>query len=445
MSEKPQFAEGEAPGHIVRRVGNKWEIRWQCRTDIAKLGFLADDKGKKKTSLQLWIGDCELTQIDRNYINNRCRRLQDEMLAFGRGGIPEVGEFDGTVKALALAYKTDKESDYHHLRYRSKKNHDATINRIIKRHGDIEIGAISARIIKGWHRGWTHGKDFSDFDNPPIASGKHIPMGHAFVTQFRTLLSFGAAILEDPDCMKVREILRNIKFPQGKARDHSLNADQVVAIRAKAHEMGMSSMALAQALQFECTMRQRDIIGEWVPLEEPGMSDVVNDDGDMKWMRGLRWEEVNENFVLRHVTSKRDKEVVIDLKLAPMVVDELGVLAKRSRREALTARDIFPASGPIVVAEYTRLPWSDDEFRRKWRKVATAAGVPKHIYNMDTRAGAITEGTEVASIEDVRHAAAHSQTSMTARYSRGSEQKIARVMEARAKNRTRTNDPENGS
>jgi hypothetical protein len=58
---------------------------------------------------------------------------------------------------------------------------------------------------------------------------------------------------------------------------------------------------------------------------------------------------------------------------------------------------------------------------------------------MDTRAGAITEATDSgASIEDVRHAATHSNVAMTQRYSRNQEKKTATVMELRVKNRNKT-------
>jgi hypothetical protein len=44
--------------------------------------------------------------------------------------------------------------------------------------------------------------------------------------------------------------------------------EQVVAFIAKAHELGRSELALAQALQFEGTLRQIDVIGEWLPDPE---------------------------------------------------------------------------------------------------------------------------------------------------------------------------------
>lgn len=429
-SPRPAFEAGEAPGHKVRWTGKIWEVRWVCRSDIVKLGF-------KPKVYHLWFGNVELTKIDRNFIADRCRKLQDEMLVFARGGLQPVTTFDGTIKDLARRYMTDPDSEYHKLRYRSKINYANTIMRIVKRHGDCEVRNLNARTIKGWHRAWTWGEEWKDFDNPPSVLGEHIPMGHSFITHIRLLLSFGGAILEDDDCLRVRNAMREINFPQGAPRKQILTAKQVDAIRRKAHDMGWHSLALAQAIQFEGTLRQRDCIGEWCPIETPGISDVTWDGA--KWLRGIRWEEINQNFVLTHVTSKKNKEVVIDLRLAPMVMDELRFMAQVEPDAALT-RDLFPASGALVRREHVNRPWSADDYRKRWREVADAAGIPKEVRSMDSRAGAITEGAAVADLDDVRHAATHAQLSQTANYSRDAAKRTAKVMKLRAENRKRTTD-----
>ena len=41
-----------------------------------------------------------------------------------------------------------------------------------------------------------------------------------------------------------------------------------MAIVEKAHEMRRDSIALAQAIQFETGLSQKDVIGEWVPESE---------------------------------------------------------------------------------------------------------------------------------------------------------------------------------
>jgi hypothetical protein len=82
------------------------------------------------------------------------------------------------------------------------------------------------------------------------------------------------------------------------------------------------------------------------------------------------------------------------------------------------------------------LPWRNPEYRRLWRKLANDCGVPKSVRNMDSRAGAISEATDAgAELEHVRHAATHSDIAMTQRYSRGSQDKVAKVMKLRAEQR----------
>jgi len=177
-------------------------------------------------------------------------------------------------------------------------------------------------------------------------------------------------------------------------------------------------MALAQAFQFDLMLRQKDVIGEWVPLTEPEDGEVV---GNRKWLRGLRWEEIDDRRILRHITSKRQKQIIVDLTLAPMVMEELKRL------------DTLPAGGPVIVLEGTGRPWSSSWFRRRWREIAESVGIPRDVRNMDTRAGAITEASDAgADLEMVRHAATHSDITMTERYSRGSTAKIAVEMQKRA-------------
>jgi hypothetical protein len=178
------------------------------------------------------------------------------------------------------------------------------------------------------------------------------------------------------------------------------------------------------------------VIGEWVPQKERGTSDVLHE--GMKWMAGVRWSEIDHNMILRHITSKRQKELVVDLKLAPMVLDELAIMLARDGITAPVTRDLLPASGPIILREWQKRPYKMHDFRRMWRAIADAAGVPKEVKNMDSRAGAISEATDAgATLEDVRHAATHSDVSMTAKYSRGSADKIANVMRLRAEHRNK--------
>jgi hypothetical protein len=412
----------DAPGHIWRKHTNGWECRWQCRTDLI-------DKGFKPKSQQLYVGE-EPNETEIAYIQDTCRQLQDEMLTFGRGGLPIVTAFNGTLRSLINCYQTDPDSRYHKLRFRVRANTDWKLRRLAEWHGDEDLGDIGGRTILTWYKKWTD-------------DGVKLSMGKAFAGQLRTLFTFGRSLLGIEDCVRLGMIMHDFKAASGKRGLKSLSAEQADAIRYKARlHFGWYSISLAQAFQFECTYRQKDVIGEWVPLAEPGVSDVIH--GGEKWIRGIVWQEIDNNLILRHVTSKKQKDAEVDLKLAPMVLEELReltggepvVTVDKATKKVTVHRHLLPASGPIVICDTNGLPWTDCEFRRKWRKVADKAGVPKDCKNMGSRHGAIEEAIQAGvPVEFVRHAATHSNVSQTLAYDTSQAKSTARTMEARAEHR----------
>lgn len=400
MSERPRIAN--TPGLVWRKGRNGWEATWRARADLV-------DRGYTPKNVPLWRGQSP-TAAEAARLSDECNRLQDEMLVWGRGGIPSHGQFDGTIRSLINCYQTDALSTHNKKRYHCRRNHDYSLRRIAEQYGHVSLVDVKARKLLEWHSQWSDG-------------GRKLAMSHTMVGLLRTMFAFGATILEDDQCERLCGVMHHMRFPMGKPRTERLTAEHVEAIRREAHRVGWHSIALAQALQFDLMLRQKDVIGEWVPMSEPGVTDYTGPKG--KWLRGLRWSEISDTFVLKHTTSKREKDLEVDLKLAPMAMEELQFTI-----DFLGER---PRSGPVVICEATGTPWSTAEFRRKWRIVATAAGVPKAVLNMDTRAGAITEATEAgAELEHVRHAATHSDISMTQRYSRGAREKTDNVLSIRA-------------
>lgn len=396
-----------APGLSWRPRKYGWEARWRARPDLVKRGF-------RPVNVRLFVSTAKEpvpSEAGCKMIADACNALQTEMLVWGRGGVPVIASFDGSIRSLVNAYQTDKDSTYRKLRFTSRDSADYLCKRLVQTHGDDMIADLKARNMLRWH------EEFAGED------GKKITMAHAMIGMVRTLVNFGTTILEDEQCERLALHLHKMRFPMSKPRNERLTAEQATMIRAQAHKRGKHSIALAQAFQFECMLRQKDVIGEWVPISEPGaLSEVLF--GNSKWHRGLRWEEIDQNLILTHVTSKRQKEIVVDLKLAPMVMEELAKLGER------------PAKGPIIVNEGTLRPWTQGEFGRWWRELADDCGIPRTVFNMDSRAGAISEATDAgADLEHIRHAATHSDISMTQRYSRGGEEKTAGVMRQRAEHR----------
>jgi hypothetical protein len=297
-----------------------------------------------------------------------------------------------TLGDIVRQYQTDPLSTFHKLRFHVRRNHKALLRRIIARHGATPLSEITGRTLVAWHAEWaTDGK---------------VAMGHSFTAQIRTLCGFGFTLLADRECERLCLVLNKMRFEMAPSRVDRLTADQVEMVRMWAHIVGWHSIALAQALQFELMLRQKDVIGEWVPDSEPGQSDIQW--RGQKWLRGIRWSEISDDLILTHTTSKRQKAIVVDLKLAPMVMEELEFL------------DEMPDDEPVIMCESTCMPYATPEFRRKWRIVANYAGIPENVRNMDSRSGAISEAFEAGvKGERIQKTATHSDIGMTQKYNRG--------------------------
>ncbi|MCP3393755.1 hypothetical protein NLM27_33900 [Bradyrhizobium sp. CCGB12] len=281
-------------------------------------------------------------------------------------GTKKPAAFDGTFSGLIKAYRTHEKSPYHKLKHSVRKNYDQGINRL-----DREIG--SERVAD-----WTASRVQYMHDNSWAAGGK-ASMGHSLLGKVRLLCSFGSVVLEDDACTRLSTIIGNMRFEPPPTRTEILTYDHARAIRATAHtHFNWPSIALAQALQFEIPkLRQVDVIGQWVPLDEPGPDDIKNE--HEKWVGGLMWSDIDEHMILRRelpVGRKGgDKPFEWDLKRLSMIMEEINSVPPWKR------------TGPMVICEYSNKPWSAAEFRRKWRIVADKAGVPSNIQMTDGARG----------------------------------------------------------
>jgi hypothetical protein len=195
---------------------------------------------------------------------------------------------------------------------------------------------------------------------------------------------------------------------------------------AKAKEMKRPSIALAVRIQFDLALRQKDAIGEWV--KGVGNAKEGIQDGAWRWQMGLTWAHISPEMVLRKPTSKSNGAMVAthDLTAYPDLLAELSEIP-RGRRV-----------GPVIIDEGSGKPWRRHHFSRTFRKIATAAGWPKELWNMDSRAGAISEAFESeAAAEDVMKSATHRQMATTMGYNRGGIVQSLRVAKLRREHRSK--------
>src|ERR1019366_4880212 len=104
----------------------------------------------------------------------------------------------------------------------------------------------------------------------------------------RRIVACGVTLGFD-DCFRADTILGKLRFPTPPARTEKLTLDHVQALRRAAHDMGLGSIALATVLQFELSLRQKDVIGEWEPAPLESVPKVHE---GTRWVNGLTWSDI---------------------------------------------------------------------------------------------------------------------------------------------------------
>lgn len=399
----------DAPG--LKRKRNKdgtWREYWQARDDLVRRGY-------RPSSVRLHYSE---TSDGRTQLASRCQILQAEMLAWAARGDHGAPTYDGTIKSLSRLFQTNEDSPFHSMKWNSRENFLKSLVIIENTVGARHVGKLLGPDYKRWHASWGAPKAPDKPRRPWRA--KHT------IDAVRQLISYGVT-LGIEDCFWADAILGKIRFPTPPARTSVMTIDHVNAVRKAAHETGFPSIALATVLQFELTMRQKDVVGEWEPVDDVDMGGITS--RDTRWVNGLVWSDIDDQMVLRKVHTKTGFEVAHDLKLHPIALEEIGLVPIDKR------------VGPLIMSEATGVPYKNRKFTERWRKVANAAGIPKTVWNMDARAGAITEAYDLGAAEtDVMKSAGHKNRQTSARYNRGTIKQTSRVATMRLEKRTENKD-----
>ena len=412
---------------------------WVGRADIIERGY------SLKTQ-RLWPpSGSERTQPEHDEwlaIASQCDKLQTEMLEWANKGPPDWDPravYDGTLGSTITIYQKDPDSPFHGLRIGPRRNYISNQKTLKQACGGAVIADLDFRVFKQVHKG---------FCKPKHENGKpRMARGYAMVQHLRIVLSFGA-LCRLPGCKEARDTLSEMEFAVPKKRKTIITAQQCVLIRREAHRVGLHSMAATQAWEYSLGVRQKDIIGEMVPISEPGISDVLWN--HKKWLFGATWNEVDGDFMFEHRLSKslRGRDAIMDpdagkvkrwnLRIYPMIMEELRIMAGVSP-DANLRREMFPASGPIMICEENGRPWTSTLFGERWREVATTVGVPTNVQNRDSRAGFATEA-EVggADLGAIGKALGHAKPETTRIYTRGDDEVTENVARLIVKNRQQT-------
>jgi len=422
----------DAHGLIWRPSKNGRTATWQCRSDIAR---------KKFKPVSEKIIECREppTEAERDLIKGRCKFNQQNMLTFANGGPPAQptgagNGFDGTIKSLVILYEASRA--YKDRRHSTRRNYAARNKQLVDDHGSYRAADIKPSVLDAWRETWLVEVRTGERASRPGVTGDAL-VGH-LLAMVNILLGFGASYLEDDGCAVA--LLKLKKMPKQKIAtvedDTKIGNDENImtpaqsdAIRRKAHEMGHPVVALAQAIQFQTGFRQKDIIGEWVPKTDPGVSDIVR--GEQKWMRGLRWNKFREDaekLILDVTTSKTGERWVGNVRLSHAITAELSRLPQP-----------LPGAGPVIVNPATGLPFEESSFRKLWRRIKLAAGVPDNVKNRHNRHGAITAAINAnVATKKVQAFSTHgSENVLHKHYWKGSNAAIDEVLAALNKTETK--------
>jgi len=382
----------DRPGYQYRKrsdgsIAHYWSPKRACRKSPDGLPIRPIDDG---------TDDDEIARI--------CRAWTDELLADLEN--MEVGPvYNGTLSSLILVYRTDDESPFKSLKHTTRiRDYEPSLRLIDKTVGKRAIANLKGDDFRRWYREW--------------AAGGHMRRAHGAIRKLRAVLSYGVQ-QRLPGCSAAREILSLMTFSAPETRKVKMEYAQAKAICDAALKAKRPSIALTQAFQWDTGLRRIHIIGEWIPVEEGDKGGIIR--GKTKW-QGLTAADIVDDILTVPLTAKIKVATRHDLTACPLVQH---VLKKAS----------LPKMGPLIVSETTGLPYRENYYATDWRAIAEEAKVPREVWSMDTRAGAISEAeAATGSLDAARKLAGHTNARTTLGYVRNDDlDNNRKVAKARSK------------
>jgi len=315
--------------------------------------------------------------------------------------------YDGTIGSLCDCFERHPESPIHDVQRSTAEAYADSLKVIRATVAKRAVRALTPIDVKAWYRKW----------RAPTEEGKpeRVKRAHDAVAAIRMILNFGLALGYD-ECGELALGLSKIRFERSAPREGAMTVDHARAFIRTALKRGDARglmMAIGVATQFETMLRQRDVIGAW----------TIDSAGRENWSGPYRWDNI-PGGILRLKTSKTKAQVEHDLTRLEL----LWPLLQRVPQAERTGAIVKAYGEPIRTRSY-----------RKWfRQIATAAGLPASVWSMDSRAGGITEALEAgAEATAVQRAATHSNPAMTARYDRKAAVATVEVAEPRKRSRAK--------
>lgn len=317
-------------------------------------------------------------------------------------------------------YKADEFSPYHEVKENTRESYDGLLERLTVAIGETLISDTDLTALKRWQKAMKEGHEARarEFNQRAADKGFHPRPVDAtdyvkrMFTMIRTIVGYGVQI-KAPGARDVRDILSEMRIKSTKPRSASPTEYQIAAIVAQSDAAGNAAFSLGLLCQWWLTLRAVDVRGQWL-----GKGDKA------RWADGLTWDMIDRDLTTLRKTPSKTQEyapsaLIFDLTILPDIRARLAAIPQDQR------------IGP-VIKQPNGLPFQRDRWAKLFRQYADVAGLPRELWMMDTRAGAINHAKRSgASQEDRQRQANHLKSETTERYTRGHDEVRNKVIALR--------------
>jgi hypothetical protein len=404
--------EFEAPGFkkVLRGQDVPPDLYWAAADDAVAAGY-------PTKTVPIDVDFSNAAQAIES-ISVRCRELQFEMLAWLDGERDDEARlkarFDGTIRSLADCYESDPDSGYATVQANTAQGYISWLKMVRDTVGARLIARVAAKDTRRWYREWKALASRRGSDGVRSAYGG--------IQVFKILLNYGIEC-GIQRCRQLRSDMEKIRFPRNPPRDVTITFAEAKRFVIEALRRGWKNLALAQAVQFECFLRQKDVIGAWQKVA----ADYIAQPGEIvlrgKVWRGTTMDMITLDADLKIRTSKTGQPVVHKTSACQLVVLVLAAFGPDEWK------------GPVACRP-DGTPFPDRQsYAKAWRKIAKAVGISDEAQNMDNRASAVSEAAEAGvATDDIQRQTGHSGTAILDKtYKRLGSEASQRSHEARRK------------
>jgi hypothetical protein len=400
--------------------------------------------------------DDELARLCREHTARLDKWLDDQQTDAGDGEPKARTPYDGRVLSACRIYQEHPLSAFNtRVKGNTRRSYVVSLKVIETTVGLRLIRNLGVLDMQHWYDGWRKPAVFVDADGVETRGAERIDRAHDAISMWKTVLRFNVALgprhPASKDCNTLLEALKNagslVNFERGGAREEEMTYAQAAAFIRAALELAERGvipkdralyMSIGVAAQFELVLRQKDVIGER-PKSLRDQETAVRrgaaaiDYGGVVWTGSFTWENIpGWRWRMKTSKSKYRTAANFDLTTFSLLFPLLEAVPRGER------------TGAVVKGEHG-YAIQERSYRKWFRPIAHAAGIPDNVKLMDLRAGGATEAEESgAELSAIRTLLTHSekQEATTTRYVRRQDQTRIKVQQLREASRSKAGNEE---